>query len=265
MTADFPESELIGNRLAHPCMPQPASQSLSVWRYMDLAKLITLLRDQSLYLTRIDQFSDPYEGTTTAGTAEGIREFLRIAGAKDNLSNILQFYESLRACVFVSCWHANEHESEAMWRLYAGGEGGVAIRTSYAKLVRAIEKHQRFYVGEVQYIDYSTTTFPDANTFRVVMHKRSAFSHEREIRIVHDMGQPITGENPLGVALPIDLADLCEEIYVAPTSAPYYFEAVKSIVEALSPSLTHRLKWSLMATPPVRLNTYPAQANSPGA
>jgi hypothetical protein len=33
-----------------------------LWRYMDLAKFISLLKDKTLYMTRADMFEDPFEG-----------------------------------------------------------------------------------------------------------------------------------------------------------------------------------------------------------
>lgn len=36
--------------------------SAKLWRYMDLAKFLSLLDESSLYFTRIDHFNDPYEG-----------------------------------------------------------------------------------------------------------------------------------------------------------------------------------------------------------
>lgn len=32
-----------------------------LWRYMDLAKFVSLLKDKALYMTRADMFEDPFE------------------------------------------------------------------------------------------------------------------------------------------------------------------------------------------------------------
>jgi hypothetical protein len=253
---ELTEFEQLERRLIHPCFPQPSYTELPVWRYMDLAKLIALLRDQSLYLTRLDQFSDPYEGTTTARTAEGIREFLNRLGSKDSLDVVLRSYENTRERVFVSCWHANEHESEAMWRLYSGNDGGIAIQSTYRALTEAIRYHRNFYIGLVSYIDYSKAQFRDANTFYPVMHKRFSFSHEREVRIVHYFQDSNTREKTIGLHLPIDISALCKAICVSPNAPKYYFEAVQSVLGAIAPSLLDRLTWSQMLASPVRADTY---------
>ncbi len=250
---DFPDHELLEMRTSHPCFPQPATSSLPVWRYMSLAKLVSLLKARNLYLSRIDQFSDPYEGTTTPRTAEGIGEFLRRTGAKSPLADVLGFYEKSRRGTFVSCWHANEHETEAMWRLYCGDGGGVAVQSTYGGLLEAIRWHQGVYIGQVRYVDYGIASFPDANAFYPVMHKRAAFAHEREVRIVRYLPESPTEEQPTGLTLPVDLSSMCNAVFVSPSAPKYYFDAVHGVLEALAPGLEARLKWSQMNTPPLRV------------
>jgi hypothetical protein len=253
---ELTESERLEYRLSHPCFPQPSSTELPVWRYIDLAKLVALLKGQSLYLTRLDQFLDPYEGTTTLRTAEGIGLFLSRLGSKESVTTLLKFYEEARKSTFVSCWHANKHESEAMWRLYAGNVGGVAIQSTYGALTEAIRNHRNYYIGLVKYIDYSKEWFPDANSFHPVMHKRASFAHEQEVRIVHYLHESPREKNPVGISLPADINALCKAIYVSPSAPKYYFEAVKTILDAIEPSLSDRLTWSQMVAPPVRADTY---------
>lgn len=220
---------------------------------MDLAKLVSLLRTRALYLTRIDQFSDPYEGTTTPRTAAGIREFLRRNGAKSPLSEVIGFYEKSRKGTFVSCWHANDYESEAMWRLYCGNDGGVAVQTTYGALLETIRWQQGVYIGTVSYVDYGSASFPDANAFYPVMHKRAAFAHEREVRIVKYVPESPTEEQPTGLSLSVELPAVCQAIYVSPSASKYYFDAVHAVVEAIAPGLEARLRWSQMNVPPVRV------------
>ena len=43
---------------------------LTLWRYMDLAKFLSLLDESSLYFTRIDHFNDSYEGALGVATNE---------------------------------------------------------------------------------------------------------------------------------------------------------------------------------------------------
>jgi hypothetical protein len=249
---DFPEHDRIEVRLSHPCFPQPSNKAIPVWRYMDIAKLVSMLTSKAIYLTRIDRFSDPYEGTTTSNAAAGIAQFLKAVDSANDASHVLKMIDTARSELFVSCWHANEHESEAMWRLYCGDAGGVAIQSTYLSLLEAIRWHAGVYIGAVRYIDYKTTAFPDANAYYPAMHKRASFMHEREVRLVKLHPLPIQGEQDVEMSIPVDLDRLCKAIYVAPSAPGYYFDAVKAIVNAIAPELATKLRWSEMSAPPFR-------------
>jgi hypothetical protein len=218
---------------------------------MNLAKLISLIHLRTLYLTRLDQFADPYEGSTTQRTAAGIDAFLKNLGSPNGYQELGDFYRKARQSTFVSCWHANEHESEAMWRLYGGLGGGVAVQTTYARLVKSIERLGEVYVGLVRYIDYTTASFPDANAFYPVMHKRASFAHEREVRLVRYWGAPPEPDKPPAhLSIPWDIEASAERIYVDPYAPGYYFEAVKAALSSMAPTLVPRLKWSQMKAAP---------------
>jgi len=38
----------------------------------------------------------------------------------------------------INCWHMNDHESAAMWKLYLKSDEGIAIQSTYRKLKDAI-------------------------------------------------------------------------------------------------------------------------------
>lgn len=61
------------------------------------------------------------------------------------LENPKQYLEKARAREikergnhFLSCWRADDHESEAMWRLYANYNKGIAIQSDIRTLVQAL-------------------------------------------------------------------------------------------------------------------------------
>lgn len=245
-----PHSGKLSVRLAHTSFPQP-KRDVKVWRYMSLAKFISLLETKSLYLTRVDRFADPYEGTLTARTAAGIDAHLKQMGSSNGFEELREMYQKSRKETFVSCWHANDHESEAMWRLYCGSASGVAIQTTYSKLASSIEHQYDVHIGLVRYIDYSEGMFPDANTFSPFMHKRTSFSHEHEVRLVKFSALPPETETP-PESFPIiwDPETYADRIYVDPYAPAYYFEAVKAVLAAMCPALSPRLEWSQMKAMP---------------
>ncbi len=50
-----------------------------------------------------------------------------------NGSDDTEVHKKIREIHFVSCWHENETESEAMWKLYLKSGDGVAIQTTVVR------------------------------------------------------------------------------------------------------------------------------------
>ena len=107
-------------RTAHVSFPQPADGSITVWRYLNLAKLIELLVGGKLILVRVDLLKDEYEGSVTHGVYEAWSN-------SPNAAAISRARAEFRNQTYVSCWCAGDAESEAMWRLYCGAEFPVCI------------------------------------------------------------------------------------------------------------------------------------------
>lgn len=254
VTDAIPESHSLENRLRHPCFPQPPNIHIKVWRYMDLAKFVWLLKEKRLFMSRLDKLADPYEGSLTSKTILGIETFLRQHGSKDGWDKLSKMYRQNQVTTYVCCWHANEQESEAMWKLYCGHGNGIAIQTTYADLFSAIENEHEIYIGCVKYIDYEHEWFPDANAFHPVMHKRLAFAHEQEVRLVSSPSSfrvPSAEAIPELVSIPWDTSAKIERVYVDPYAPEYFFDAVRTIVNAIEPSLNTRLVWSQMKAAPL--------------
>ncbi len=248
-----PESATLESRLKHPCFPQPEDGYIKVWRYMDLAKFVWLLTHKQLFFTRLDLLSDTHEGSVTPLTAKGINEFLRRRGLTASWEQLSKAYREARSTTYVNCWYAGNTESEAMWRLYCGAGHGVAIQTTYDGLVDSIKDAYDTYIGVVNYIDYDREWFPSANMFYPVMHKRLAFAHENEVRLVTSPSKYRASPpepTPLGLTLDWDPASRVEALYVDPYAPEYYFDVVQSVVSSLAPNLAPKLVWSQMKAVP---------------
>jgi hypothetical protein len=135
-----------------------------LWRFMDFAKFVALLKDRALYFCRADHLGDRYEGargvvSNKARWDEHYLNFFRKAimnpppghactlsneeierEANRLLSELKQAGEYELRQTYVSCWHENEVESEALWRLYCPPpSAGVAISTNYRRLNDSLE------------------------------------------------------------------------------------------------------------------------------
>jgi hypothetical protein len=131
----------------HRCMI-PISPRKVLMRYIDLAKFHDMLETSSLFFCRADKFSDPFEGSLPK------REY-DYRNKQGFVEGFEQLHLKMKKFTLINCWHINENESDAMWRLYLKTNEGVAIQTTIGKLCFALDKStSTFRVSKVRYIDY---------------------------------------------------------------------------------------------------------------
>lgn len=214
-------------------LPDPATQ---IWRYLDFTKLVAILSTNALHFTRADQFTDRFEFTLPVPNTdaakqqyeEAIHEGLdhREAKSASKLARY-EFMKRKRQQIAVNCWHVNPHESAAMWALYDEGGKGVAIRSTVERLTDCFDDDpsRSIFVGLVKYIDFNSDSIPTRNTFYPIIYKRKSYSHEQELRAVKDDDLDSTG-----VKVSVDLEELIERVFVAPTSPQWLEELVRSVL-----------------------------------
>lgn len=218
-----------------------------LWRYVDFAKFIHLLETKSLFFSRADNFNDAFEGASGLATRQEewdnhYREYFKNAvryppenspspsedvveqEAERLLRDIKKIIENDRKTTFVSCWHANSGESEALWRLYCpDGSTGVAIETSALRLYDALDAPD-VEIGRVQYIDFkkSFSGFHDR-----IFWKRKSLSHESEVRAVTKLR--FTQES-VGLSKLVDVDRLCVSIIPSPFAGEWFSDLVKKTI-----------------------------------
>ena len=211
---------------------------------MDFTKFVAMLENSGVFFPtgRNLKAQDPFEGSypranhalrpaiyekgyasvpaPEGGAAMG-REFARLLTAE--LQKAPNF-------MLVSCWHWNQHESAAMWRLYAKSNEAIAIRTRLCRLQEELTQHDRIILGLVSYVDYAQDFAREGNIYDGFMSKRKSFEHERELRAVYMADSTEEGQatSEGGRWFNVDLNNLVEEVYVAPTAPPWF----KKLVEA---------------------------------
>jgi len=221
------------NKLQHPCFPQPINTGVRVWKYMDLGKLISTISKKSLFLCRLDLLGDLHEGSITKATFMERQDSFSKQGITRWASLISDENKRKKKSFFVNCWRHDDFESEAMWKLYCPDNNGIALQTTYQKLVEAISFDDQLYIGLIKYIDYETEWFPSGNLFFPVMHKRKGFEHEKEVRLVKSESKywdPKSEEPPQGLLCPWELTKSIENIYVNPYADNWYYEAINDLL-----------------------------------
>lgn len=252
----------------------PNNPKINIWKYMDFAKLVSILENSGLYFPRADELGDPFEGSTPKGmyrpeavlkrhrqlhksffkTTFPTREKLAIAAQIRQVTEIEQrkHYQKNAQQVLISCWHMNEHESAGMWKLYGQIDTAVAVRSTYERLRQVLPKYVD--IGEIAYIDYDNDTLPSDHLMERFWHKRKSFEHERELRAIlwapnaQSEDQDLKISEGEGVWLPVNLNDLIEVIYVSPTTPTWFGDLVADVVKRYQ--LTAAVKQSnINATP----------------
>jgi hypothetical protein len=228
--------------------------SKKIWRYYSTSKFLSLIETDSLFLSRIDQFDDPFEGYAPvqnlkkeADNQQNLKENLdklysqtsageypedRNAGEK-----VSQVYEMIRSNSLASCWCMAESDSLVMWNSYIPSGDGVAISTTFGNLKSAIRNGEDFdyYAGEVNYYDYFGDFLGTTNYFDYVMSKPKQYEFEKELRLLmwwpeHGDTDPDIGPNgvlvdrdpaPEGKSFEININQLIDEVYLSPFSPPW--------------------------------------------
>jgi hypothetical protein len=236
-------------------LPQPTDESVKVLRYLTTNKFERFLRDSSIYLPRLDQFEDPWEGSLPKSAFSGSDEIAELGLASSVEGRRLwskQFY--------VSCWNASNDESDAMWKLYCGSDGkeGVCVVSSYRQLSHVeTGANSPLHLGAVTYIDYETGRLSFRDSFAPMMHKRSQFAFEQEVRIVlsnlctfylltREQAERALDSTALGKRLRCDLSMLVTSILVRPSASQDYRGHVVELVQRYQPDLVDRIEWSRM-------------------
>jgi hypothetical protein len=222
------------------CVP-----SQKLWRYIDLAKFMSLLEDRALYFARVDKLGDPFEGAAgiTARYVvweERTKDYFRRAmqtlpegssqlsqeeiekSAERLLGEMHQAMEYERQRSFATCWHANTVESEALWRLYCPPpQAGVLIQTTAEALEASLGPDAAAQIGHVQYLDFKTAF---AGPYERIFTKRKSLSHEAEVRAVFER-MPMK-DPPTGILMPVDLKQLVHAIVPSPFAPPWLQELI---------------------------------------
>lgn len=123
----------------------------------------------------------------------------------------------MRRYNFVSCWHANAGESEALWGLYSPStHSGVAIKTTADGLMQSLEDCSQVKLGRVLYIDFRMGF---ARTNDRIFWKRKSLAHEAEVRAVIHTRHPTGGP---GMPIQANLEMLLHSVVASPFAAPWF-------------------------------------------
>lgn len=196
-----------------------------LWRYMSFQKFEDLVKTQSLYYARMDQFEDSLEGISPFTCIKSILSDK--TKSDEQKQECMRLYnirmENNRKVSFVSCWHINENINYNMWNQYGQNSvESIGIQTNFKKFNMILEKSGFSVLNEpVQY--FEEPYFNQNAYWFPTIFKRSKFEHEQEFRsilFVHDL-------DVKGIKIKVDLKEIITKIYIHPQASKDFFKKTR--------------------------------------
>jgi hypothetical protein len=201
---------------------------------MSASKFERLLIERSLYFCNAKRLSDKYEVSIPDSTVASWRKELEAQGYKDadieievQIRLASWLYGGMRDLTLINCWSVRKHESYALWKIYLDGSvDGVAIRTRYATLHRAIAMgrdlfSENYYGGRVRYRNHLSPE-DAAVHFNVVTTKKTFYDFESEVRLFiinypdSEGGYETPYDISQGRLVKVELPVLVTDVFVSP-------------------------------------------------
>lgn len=219
---------------------------------MDLAKFISLISKKSLYFTNPKRFNDPYEFYLPKSEMNIIQNIVNQNNKVLNdylLNNVLLTHEqksyfnekinklqnSLRTIeeqvkekFGVNCWHINNYENEALWKIYTNNGHGISIETTIDKLKESLTFHREIMYDEVRYQDFNDEIIAKGHKYYGGFIKRKAFEYEKEFRAMVLLDEQDFGK---GCFVNVDLDILVEKIHISPSMPKYFLDSIKYLCQ----------------------------------
>jgi len=224
-----------------------------IWRYMDFSKYVDLLTTSELHFARADKFEDPYDCSAMQFFGEPYKQLsLANPQGKERTCQVNTFE---RLFVYLNCWHMNDVESAALWRLYSENKyETIAIQTTFGKFESEIKNkwsRDGIRISKIKYDPENAGEPIDGGRLfsslgrENIVYKRKSFEYEQELRAFIFQGfdkfkenytlqneahlEKLMKERPEYIRIKITPSDLIEKVYVSPHAKDLFVELVKNV------------------------------------
>jgi hypothetical protein len=219
----------------------PQDLDMHVYRVIPLTRLYELFETRMNVLVSPKKWEDPFEKIVLRG-------------------------------LFGQCWTRHK-ASDAMWRIYSPKSEGVRLRTTVRALLSGLSKSlphpARAFIGGVRYLPQekltrfvsaaaSKNTLTDpASRARILLVKRFAFRHEREVRLVAANAQ---GASNL-LAYSVNPLTFADQLMLDPRLGRAKAEHLRDEIHKRT-KFKGEILWSLLYTLPSQLAALAEDGNS---
>jgi hypothetical protein len=196
-----------------------------LYRFIGLSQFVSMVESSSTYLSRLWSWDDPWEaplGRLPRISTSGKKEWPLYTAAQD---------------LFGQCW-TRLGESDAMWRIYSRDHEGLRIGSTANKF-KLLSGLKRAVLAPVTYTDsieevFQATVQPTQGYpmfMREGLHKRRAFAHEQEVRLLVLNDESFLGfraEKADSIPLGLDMLSFITSIVIDPRAPSWFAEAIMS-------------------------------------
>lgn len=210
-----------------------------IWRYLDLSQYLSILENGAVWFSRVDQYDDPFEGFFPQANLEAIAEEEN-RSIHDVESQHSRIFAQLRKLIYANCWHINEKQSDAMWKLYLEGGNGLAVQSTVGKLREAIQTERDIHIGKVRYIDWTREAVPVDSEIAPAFYKREEFEHEQELRAAftaemdgYEAFSPEAGTiaSDPGLAIDVTPPTLIDRVFTSPHAPEWFHDVADGVTD----------------------------------
>ena len=226
-----------------------------IWRYMDFSKYVDLLTTRELHFARADKLEDPYDCSAMQFFGDTYKQLSLANPQYKERTRQVNTFE--RLFVYLNCWHMNDVESVALWRLYSENKyETIAIQSTFGKLDSEIKlkwPRDGIFISKVKYDPENPgkpiENFPGGvfsnSGWEGIIYKRKSFEHEQELRAfifqrVDKLRENNTLQNEAHleklmkercphIRIKINPSCLIEKVYVSPLAKDLFVELVKNV------------------------------------
>ncbi len=221
-----------------------------LWKYFRMERFISMLESSMIYFASANQFADTFEGAVAVQMNSSPSD----PRYTEMESTERAFFE-LKRLTKISCWHRAAYESDAMWKLYAGENKGIAICTTPNRMRTAFKPfrlkpeygHEDLWASPVTYVDLTQIRMKSASMIDRFFFKHRAFEWEQEfrlaisLRMAEENGVAVTAA---GIFVETDLGALVDKIVLGSTTTAEERRIVAEHVERVG--LGDRLQLSTL-------------------
>lgn len=216
----------------HPDLILPYDDCV-IWRYMDLSKFQSMLKENAIFFSKADKQADKQEGEYPEEMlAELNRQWGN--GIKSDDGATYRFPEwhnwKEKPSRLISCWSASPTETQRRWTEYTANTESVSIRSTIERLKSCFHEPEEpvVWIGEVRYGEEEnrlnqSISKSGVNPFLYPFFKKEeTFRWENEIRAIVNIAQKKQaklGHSANGCYVKADLKILIESVWINPQSS----------------------------------------------